>query len=187
MRKLILASASPRRQELLHLLTDDFDIVAADCDENIPEPDAKKFVCELALKKAKTVFEKHPEAVVIGSDTVVCVDGKILGKPKDRSEAEKFIRMMQGKEHHVYTGVAVVDSRCTVTDFGDTVVTFEKMTDAEICAYLDKNDYGDKAGGYAIQGAAARFIKKIEGCYYNVMGLPVSLLYGILKKFNIFE
>ena len=183
MRRLILASASPRRRELLNLITDSFDVIVSECDENITGLSPEKLVCELAKRKADAVFEANRDAVVIGADTVVAVDDIILGKPSSREEAKSFIKMMRGRAHKVYTGIAVISKDKKVSAYDETSVEFADMSDAEIEAYLDVSDYGDKAGAYGIQGAAAKHIKKINGCYYNVMGLPVALLYEILKNF----
>jgi len=137
---------------------------------------------QLAERKATAVLSNHSDACVIGADTVVCVDGLILGKPGGREEARRFIKMLQGRSHCVYTGVCVAVSGKKVTEYESTEVFFDSMSEYEIDRYLDEGDYSDKAGAYGIQGAAARYVRRIDGCYYNVMGLPVNRLSRMLQK-----
>lgn len=175
---LILASQSPRRQELLRLIAPDFEILAADVDEHIENgtsPD--EAVMGLAVKKARAVADLRPEDTVIGADTVVALDGKILGKPRDSTDAAMMLRMLASKTHTVYTGVCIIQNGVETVFFEATEVTFTGMTDKEIAKYVETGEPLDKAGAYGIQGAAAPFISGISGDFYNVMGLPVSALY----------
>ena len=183
MKQIVLASASPRRRELLHYITDDFICAVSEADESGLTLPAPALVCALAERKAREVLARYPDAVVIGADTVVEVDGKVLGKPKDRAEARRFMQMLSGTTHFVHTGVCVTDADQTCTRAAKTAVHFLALDAQETEAYLDTDECWDKAGGYAIQGTAAKWIDRIEGCYYNVMGLPVSLVNTMLKKF----
>ena len=172
---LILASKSPRRKELLSIITEDFVIRTADVDESLPcniEPD--KAVEYLSKIKAEP-FNNGVDTV-IGADTVVAVDGKILGKPKDRDDAYNMLRMLSGKYHSVFTGVTVIKPTGSITFSVETKVKFFDLTDDEINAYIDTSEPYDKAGSYGIQGRGALLVKKIEGDYFNVVGLPVSTL-----------
>ena len=182
--KLILASASPRRREILAKTGIPFEVVVSGCDENINETEPDRLVSELARLKAEDVAKAYPEAVVIGADTVVTHKGSILGKPADRQEAFNMIRRFAGDTHQVYTGVCVVIPNDRIINYSVcTNVNVTDMTDEEIYRYLDTDEYRDKAGAYAIQGLFAPYISSIEGDYYNVVGLPVSSLYSILKEY----
>lgn len=180
---LILASQSPRRQELLKLITEEFEVCAADVDESIDggaEP--SEAVMMLARRKAEAVSEKYPDDVVIGADTVVALGAKILGKPRDEAEAADMLGMLAGKTHTVYTGVCIIKNGGKTTFFEATEVEFSSMSENEIIEYVRTGEPSDKAGAYGIQGRAALFIPKISGDYYNVMGLPVSALYKKLRE-----
>lgn len=175
---LILASQSPRRQELLRLIAPEFEVFAADVDEHIENgtsPD--EAVMGLALKKARAVADLRPGDTVIGADTVVVLDGKILGKPRDNADAAEMLRRLASKTHTVYTGVCIIQNDVETAFFEATDVTFTDMTENEIAVYIETGEPLDKAGAYGIQGAAAPFISGIHGDFYNVMGLPVSALY----------
>lgn len=172
---LILASKSPRRKELLSLITEDFVIKTADVDESLPndiEPD--KAVEYLSRIKAEP-FDNGIDTV-IGADTVVAVDGKILGKPKDRDNAYNMLKMLSGKYHSVFTGVTVINPTKSITFSIETKVKFFDLTDDEINAYIDTAEPYDKAGSYGIQGKGSLLVEKIDGDYFNVVGLPVSAL-----------
>lgn len=172
---LILASKSPRRKELLSLITDDFIIQSADVDESLPDgirPD--KAVEYLSLIKAEPF--KNNTDTVIGADTVVSVEGVILGKPKERADAFTMLKMLSGKVHSVFTGVTVIKPSSTTTFSVETKVKFFDLTDSEIKDYIDTGEPFDKAGGYGIQGKGALLVEKIDGDYFNVVGLPVSTL-----------
>lgn len=184
--KIILASASPRRKALLKVLGLDFEVVVSDAEEKI---DCNMSVCEtvmkLSLQKAKAVSEKlEKDCIVIGADTVVSCEGKILGKPKDKNEAFEMLKMLSGVKHTVYTGFTVISNSegKTVTDFDATDVTFKKLSDEEIYNYIENNDVSDKAGAYSIQGTASSFVEKLDGDYNNVVGLPIYKLSKYLYK-----
>ncbi len=186
MQRLILASASPRRRELLQNLGLDFDVIPSDIDEDgITESSAEILVTRLALEKACSIAKEHSEAVVIGSDTLVIKDGTILGKPKDEVEAEGMLKMLSGATHTVATGVAVVKGDRSMCDVVVTEVTFKKLEQSEIDNYIKSGDPFDKAGGYGIQGKASAMIRGIKGDYFAVMGLPVCRTVEILKEFGI--
>ena len=181
---IILASASPRRRELMKLITDDFTAVSVDIDESIPQnADIRSFSVTLAEKKAKTASVKYPDCIVIGCDTTVICDGKILGKPHDRNNAREFMHMLSGCTHLVKTGCCIMYNDKMTSFSVDTYVTFRNLTDNDIEHYISTDEPYDKAGGYGIQGKGALLIKKINGDYLNVVGLPVSELNQQLKKF----
>ena len=180
---IILASASPRRKELLNLITDEFSVITAGIDEAINISDPAELVGTLALVKASAVFNcGHMHDTVIGADTVVFVNGKILGKPKDEEDAKRMIELISGRTHTVFTGVALVKEGFRDVRSAETRVTFDRLTDEETNSYIKSKDIYDKAGAYAVQGEAAKFISKIDGCFYNVMGLPVNVVYKMLKR-----
>ncbi|WP_433743430.1 Maf family protein [Falsibacillus pallidus] len=183
MNRLILASGSPRRKELLQKLQVPFDIFPSDADENLPEgiaPD--KAVLLLAEKKAKTVADSFPEGIVIGSDTVVALGDEILGKPLDSDDAKSTLKKLSGRTHSVYTGVSIIKDGKPHSFFEKTEVTFWALTDQEINRYIETGEPFDKAGSYGIQGYGSLFVKEIKGDYYAVVGLPVSRLYRELKS-----
>ena len=184
MRPVILASGSPRRRELLSLIVDHFDIIPADVDETIDETKPlDREIERLSYKKAEAVFHEHPEAVVIGSDTIVTIDGKILGKPSSKEEAREMLRTLSGQIHTVITAVSILTREESETFSIKSEVQFENLEECEIIAYVDSNEPLDKAGAYAIQGDGAKFVKAIRGDYYAIIGLPVSELYQRLKKY----
>lgn len=186
MRKMILASASPRRRELLTQAGFSFEVKVSDADEIITEKEPDKIVKELALVKACAVAASETEALIIGADTIVTVDGKILGKPRDAEEAFSMLSMLQGRTHQVYTGVALITKEEGLQKshvFSEkTDVHMYPMTEQEIREYIATGEPLDKAGAYGIQGRAAVYIRKIEGDYNNVVGLPISRLYQELKS-----
>lgn len=173
---LILASKSPRRKELLSLITDNFIIKAADVDEALPDGIAPDKAVEYLSEIKATPFASKNDTV-IGADTVVAIDGKILGKPKDRQQAFEMLSELSGRVHSVYTGVTVISPDLTVTFSAETKVKFFKLTEREITDYIKTGECDDKAGAYGIQGSGALLVEKIDGDYFNVVGLPVSLLY----------
>lgn len=183
-RKIILASQSPRRRELLQLLGIPFEIVVSTEEEIITSTNPAEVTEELSLQKAAAVARKIEEGIVIGADTVVSVDEKILGKPKDKEDARAMIRLLQGRSHMVYTGVSLVDAigvQETVRFHVGTKVRVANMTDAEIEEYICSQEPYDKAGSYGIQGMFSKFIEGIEGDYFNVVGLPIHALYQAVK------
>lgn len=184
---LILASKSPRRKELLKQISLPFVVVVSDAEEvsgNSWTPAA--LVVENAKRKARAVAEKYPDSPVLGADTVVSSEGKIFGKPKDKDEARKMLTALSGKMHEVTTGLALINRNEIRTTSVTTKVFFDTMTKADIDAYIATEEPMDKAGAYAIQGKAARFIEKIEGSYSNVVGLPLNALIQLSKDLNFF-
>lgn len=180
MEEMILASASPRRKELLSSMGIAFSVIVADAQE-ATEGSPDVLVMENAALKATAVAALHPDRMVLGSDTVVCVDGRVLGKPKDEEDAFCMLRALSGREHQVYTGVCLIkdgkkDVRCDKTD-----VFFTSLSDEEIRDYIRTGEPMDKAGAYAIQGIAGMFVEKICGSFSNVIGLPTSLVRQMLK------
>lgn len=181
---IILASASPRRRELMKLITEDFTAVSVDADETIPENTEPLRASEyLAEIKAAAAVEKFPQDIVIGCDTTVICDGKILGKPKDKDECREFMKMLSGSTHQVATGCCIRTKNFSDSFTVITNVTFRQLSDEETEAYISTDEPYDKAGGYGIQGKAALLIEKINGDYFNVVGLPVSELNQRLTAF----
>lgn len=184
MEKIILASASPRRRELLGLITTDFEIITADVDETVNENfTAEETVMNLSLKKAKAVSEKYQGRVVIGADTVVVCDGKILGKPVDDKDAFIMLKMLSGRTHQVLTGVTITDNTKADCFYVKSDVTFFDLSEEDILSYIKSGEPSDKAGSYGIQGKGSLFVEKISGDYFNIVGLPISELNRHLKKF----
>lgn len=184
---LILASKSPRRQELLKKITDDFVVVASDVDEStIEEKDPVRFAVEASVLKAKDIGEKYPEDVVIGADTVVALGNLIIGKPKDKEDARRILGTLSGTRHRVITGIAIyrkADNKL-LTGYEISYVKFKELSQKEIEEELKRNDYMDKAGAYAIQSVGDRFVEELKGDYDNVVGLPVRRLKSLLTVFN---
>lgn len=190
-KSIILASGSPRRKELLLQIGIVPEIIVSHVEEKITSDVPAEVVMSLAEQKAIDVAKNMPEGkVILGSDTVVAADGKILGKPKSHEEAYEMIRSLVGRSHQVYTGVCIVkkgaaDGKDTVVSFYDeTDVQVSGMTEAEIREYADSEEPMDKAGAYAVQGFFARYIEGLRGSYANVMGLPVHLVYRKLKELD---
>lgn len=209
--RLVLASASPRRRELLSQIGLEFTVMPSTKEENAKTTEAGALVQELSRQKAVDIWEqlsggqgqnpdadqeqiseetqepnlngkRQSELLVIGADTVVCCEGKILGKPHSREAAAEMLTALQGRSHDVYTGVTLYSQSETVTFFECTQVEFYPMTEVEISEYIDSKEPMDKAGAYGIQGLGARFVKGIRGDYNNVVGLPVGRLYQELKS-----
>ena len=209
--RLVLASASPRRRELLSQIGLEFTVMPSTKEENAKTTEAGALVQELSRQKAVDIWEqlsggqgqnpdadqeqiaeetrepnlngkRQPELLVIGADTVVCCEGKILGKPHSREAAAEMLTALQGRSHEVYTGVTLYSQSETVTFFECTQVEFYPMTEVEISEYIDSKEPMDKAGAYGIQGLGARFVKGIRGDYNNVVGLPVGRLYQELTS-----
>ncbi|MBS5149514.1 MAG: Maf family protein [Butyricicoccus pullicaecorum] len=182
--QLILASQSPRRQELLRLITPDFTVCPADVNEELIEGASLcDEVARLAAAKAEAVYRSHPQAAVIGSDTLVVCDGRALGKPKDEQDAERMLTCLSGRTHEVMTGLALyVPGKTACIDTVITKVCFAELDKSEIHAYIQTGEPMDKAGAYGIQGLGARFIAGISGDYYSVMGLPVRRLYEQMRE-----
>jgi septum formation protein len=182
---LILASQSPRRQELLTAAGIPFEVrVSGVPEEVLPGENPRDHVRRLALEKASAV-PRLPGEVVLGADTVVVVDGEILGKPKDAADGRRMLGLLAGRDHVVVTGVALLHSDGMEVDDCRTVVHFGPLSDAEIDAYLASGEPFDKAGAYAIQGLASKFIERIDGDYANVVGLPVAMVYRHLRHLQM--
>ena len=181
--QIILASRSPRRAELLTAAGISFEVLAADIDET-PHPNETPaaYVERLAIDKARAVLALRPGARVLGADTTVTIDGEILGKPVDAGDAARMLRKLSGRPHDVHTGVAVVSAAGVHSDVETTRVWFAPMTDEDISWYVGTGEPVDRAGAYAIQGLASRFIPRIEGSYSNVVGLPVAMVSSILMR-----
>lgn len=190
--KIILASASPRRRELLEWAGVNFQVVTGNGEENITETEPSRIVEELSAEKAFQVAETISEeegTVVIGADTIVSFQGKILGKPSDKADSRKTLEMLQGNTHQVYTGVTIAffrEGRLRRRSFSEcTDVTFYPVSEEEIEAYIETGDPADKAGSYGIQGPFGIYVKEIRGDYHNVVGLPVARLLYEGKKLGI--
>lgn len=184
MKKLILASASPRRRELLAKAGFSFEVKTSDVDEAIGMMEAPLLVRELALLKAAAVAKTvREDCLVLGADTVVSAGGEILGKPKDWRDARRILRLLSGRAHQVYTGVCIVEAKTgrAVCRSERTDVLFRRLTNREIRAYIKTKEPMDKAGAYAIQGGARRFVRGFVGHFDNVVGLPVGLVKEILE------
>ncbi|SCL84095.1 nucleoside triphosphate pyrophosphatase [Sporanaerobacter sp. PP17-6a] len=190
MRKVILASSSSRRKDILSKYKIDLEIYPSFINEKVrgnfsPE----ETVMSLSFEKAKSVekyFKNHE--IIIGADTVVYIDNMILGKPKDEQDAFNMIKLLSGREHNVVTGISIIeaDSNIKIIDYEKTKVVFRKLSDDKIKNYIETNEYEDKAGGYGIQGYGEILVERIEGCYSNVVGMPVFKLDYLLEKyFNI--
>ena len=175
MKHIILASASPRRKEILELADLKFDVMPSDAQEITTKTAPNEVVMELASIKAKDIYEKsEKQSMVMGADTVVAYQGQILGKPADKADAKRMLTMLSGQTHEVYTGVCVIEDGKTKTFYEETKVTFYEISDEQIDHYINTGEPMDKAGSYGIQGKAAVFIKGIEGDYYNVVGFPIA-------------
>ena len=189
--EIILASASPRRKEILSLLEIPFKIMVSDADETVEATLPPYFIAEsLSLKKAAAVAKNvSSHALVIGADTIVVLGNKILGKPKDHCDAANMLKSLSGKWHSVISGVTVLDNKYAKSEsfYVETKVKFSEMSDEEIDDYIKTNEPMDKAGAYGIQGIGSKFVEEIEGDYFNVVGLPLQKLYTVLKKeFDLF-
>jgi septum formation protein len=183
--RLILASRSPRRRELLRQAGFDFDVRPSSVEETTspsetPEESARRAAREKALEVAASA---PPESLVLGADTVVVADGEILGKPANASDAARMLRLLSGVTHRVITGVCIVRApdRVEALAHETTFVTFRSLDNDELQDYLASGEPFDKAGAYGIQGLASKFVTRVEGCYFNVVGLPVALVYELLK------
>jgi septum formation protein len=183
MARLILASASPRRRELLTQAGFSFEVRPAHVNEDVRGgEDPVAYVTRLAREKAEVVFGalSDADALVLGADTTVTLDGQILGKPVDEADARRMLGLLAGRTHRVITGVAVVSAQRTEVAAEITAVRFREISEEEIAAYVASGEPMDKAGAYGIQGLAAKWIPRIEGCYFNVVGLPLALVSTML-------
>jgi septum formation protein len=187
---LILASSSPRRRQLLEQIGLSFTVESADLDEQLqPGETPAKYVQRLALEKAQAVWERRRNdddsadpVIVLGADTAVVLDGEVLGKPVDQADARRMLQLLSGRTHQVLTGIAAVSRRGMVSEVEITQVFFDLIEEPELVHYLMSSEPLDKAGAYGIQGYAARWIPRIEGCYFNVMGLPLARTIALLAR-----
>lgn len=192
MMKLILASGSQRRRELMTMCGYDFEIEISRADEHIEESDPERFVAALAERKAREVFGRlggvsrdgEPIAV-LGSDTIVYSEGNIIGKPKDEQDAARILSYLSGRTHTVYTGVAVVTAEGCRAEVSTTEVTFSALTEKEIEKYIASGEPMDKAGAYGIQGPFGMFVEKVNGNYFTVIGLPLPVAYRLLREAGV--
>lgn len=184
---LILGSGSARRKELLESASIDFLLVPSDYDESQVafEGDTLKYVETIAENKANALLDKYPLDVILTADTLVEVDGEILGKPKDIEDAQKMLQLLNDKTHHVYTGVCIVSKDKKEVFVESASVTFNKLSTLDIESYIQTKEPMDKAGAYAIQGIGAKLIKHYDGDFHTIMGLPLKLVLEKLKDFNI--
>lgn len=177
MGKVILASASPRRRELLKLIFSEFEVCASNAEETVPNDiSAENLPVFLANLKGEDIAQKYPDSLVISADTVVLCEGKVLGKPANKTEASEMLSLLSGKEHKVITGCALFLRGKSLAFSVSTDVEFYKLSDTEIEKYINTSEPYDKAGGYGIQSKGALFVKKINGDYYNVVGFPIAEL-----------
>jgi septum formation protein len=186
--KFILASASPRRIELLRLMGLEFDIIPSDVDESFIEGESpRNHVLRLSAEKARTVSMRHPEAWVMGADTIVVIDSKVLGKPHTTAEAKEMLGKLSGQTHTVFTGFTVTNrnENFLLSDAVDSSVRFRNIPEDEMAWYTASKEPYDKAGGYAVQGMGAFFIREIHGSYTNVMGLPLCEVVDVLKRIGV--
>ena len=182
---IILASGSPRRRELLEQAGIPFEVIVSNAEEVITKTDPGEIVEELSFCKAQAVAQQYTDRLVLGADTVVVLDGQILGKPKDTEDARRILNSLQGREHQVYTGVTLIFGDRVHSFYEKTDVFIYPMTEQEIEAYIQSGDCMDKAGAYGIQSQFAIHIQGIKGDYYNVVGLPIGRLWQELKEFRI--
>ncbi len=180
---LILASASPRRQDLLRSAGIAFAVETADLPEvQLAGEVPMAFARRMALEKARAVFARRPQDAVLGADTIVVVDGEVLGKPVDAADAVRMLRALSGRSHEVTTAVCLLAPGIQETAEETTLVTMSAISEEEIQSYVAGGEPLDKAGAYAVQGGASRWVRRIEGCYFNVVGLPVPRVYEMLRK-----
>jgi septum formation protein len=186
MKPLVLASKSPRRETLLSTLGWKFRIVDPGVEERHLAGESPEKACRrLAIEKARAVSGRFPGNLVIGADTIVVHQGKILGKPKDAPEAFEMLRSLSGSRHEVMTGVALCHGGLCIDEVEKTLVSFRPLSDEEIAAYVATGEGRDKAGAYAIQGRGALLVSGISGCYFNVVGLPLFRLSLLLERFGV--
>lgn len=188
MKKIILASSSPRRKQLLEQLGLSFEIIPSDIEEVIePQLSLREQAESLALQKAQAVAEKVAEGIVLGADTLVALGNEIIGKPQDEQDAKRILKKLRDRQHTVVTGFVLIDKETnrTIVKSVETKVWFRKFSSEEIDAYVARENLMDKSGAYAITGIAAVFIEKIEGDFYNVVGLPLFTLARELNKLGV--
>jgi septum formation protein len=187
-KKLILASASPRRKHLLLQLGLDFTVDPSGSEESIRVDLPPNLIAvTLAENKAKDVARRHKDGLILGADTIVVIDGLILGKPRDKGQAVEMLSRLSGRWHSVYTGIALIDAKTgrQIKDYEESKVKFKNLSQREIENYINTGESLDKAGAYGIQGKGSLLVEKIEGCYYNIVGLPLFKLNTLLEEFGI--
>ena len=183
--KIILASASPRRQELIKMITEDVIVNPCDCDETIKTGLVGREIAEYLSKiKGEAVKTQFSDDIIVSADTIVCLRDKVLGKPKSREDAYSMLRDLSGNTHSVFTGVTIIKGDNEKTFSQETKVAFYELSDEEIYEYIDSGEVYDKAGSYGIQGKGGLLVKGIEGDYFNVVGLPVARLKRELEEFK---
>jgi septum formation protein len=185
--KLLLASASPRRKEILGMLGIDFEIVPADIDESIiQDENPRDYVHRLSIEKALKVSKTSKDCIVIGSDLTIDLDGESIAKAETRLEATDFLQKLSGRTHQTHCGFAITqDNRILSSGVASTFMTFKKLTDSQIASYVESNEWVGLAGAYGVQGGAAKFVEKFEGSYFDILGLPIYEIVGNLFKFNL--
>lgn len=182
---LVLASSSPRRQELLRNAGIAFEVEAADLPEiQLAGEAPTAFAQRMAREKTRAVFLRRPQDTVLGADTIVVVDGEVLGKPRDATDAARMLHALSARSHEVTTAVCLLAPGIEETAVETTLVTMSAISEKEIQSYVTSGEPLDKAGAYAVQGGASRWVQRIEGCYFNVVGLPVPRVYEMLRKYR---
>ncbi|MDP7095610.1 MAG: Maf family protein [Candidatus Marinimicrobia bacterium] len=184
---IILASASPRRKQLLNMIDIDFEVIPSDVHEDFKiDLNHEDFVQHYAREKSLDIAEKYPDHLVIGADTIVVLDSKILGKPKDEADSFNMLKSLSGRTHTVYTGVSLnhINEKISDTFFEQTQVSFNELSDSVISYYIDTYKPLDKAGSYGIQDWFAINVNRIDGCFYNVMGFPLAAFFSHYKKYD---
>jgi septum formation protein len=182
---LVLASQSPRRREILRQAGIAFTVRTAPVDETPHDREKPEDYVQRVAEVKALAIEAAPDEIVLGADTTVVIDGEMLAKPLDEADARRMLGMLSGRRHEVLTGICLRGGGRMVRDWAQTHVWFTSMTPEEIAAYAASGEPLDKAGAYAIQGLASKFIEKIDGCYFNVVGLPVAMVYSYLRRFGI--
>lgn len=183
MKKIILASNSPRRKELMKYLDLEFEIIASDIEEVLdPKLEHDELVMELAFQKSYSIFKNNKDAIVLGFDTLVVLDDYVLGKPKDEEEAKIFLKLLSGNTHRVLTGCSILSKGFSKSFYTDAYVTFMDLTDQDIDDYINTKEPMDKAGAYGIQAYGSKLVKSINGDYFTIVGFPIARLNQELKK-----
>ena len=184
--QVVLASESPRRKDLLSLIGCNYKAYSPNVDESITEGETPESACRrLSVLKAKSARVFFAEALIIAADTLVIIDNDIFGKPRDANEAGKLLKMLNGREHRVITGLTILFKDIIMTETETTIVCFRKLSEYDIEAYISTGEFQGKAGAYAIQGYASLFVERIEGDYFNVVGLPLQRLSRMFEKIGI--
>jgi septum formation protein len=186
MMRVVLASGSPRRRELLRMVGITHEVMPADIDESyFPGEPPPAHAERLAREKGRVMAERHPEALVVSADTIVVIDGEVLGKPRDAADATRMLHALRGRTHVVFTAIAVARRGRVESAVEAVAVTFRELSDAEIAAYIATGEPMDKAGSYGIQGYGATIVERVDGDYFAVMGLPLRRLVALLERFGI--